>query len=91
VFKEVKCKDLLEEHGAILEFVDVHLLHCSMYELFSAVLSHFPNSIVFGVSFVYGSGLLHFHHCCIFGNLVIPEAKALRDGKCGTVVAGHVG
>ncbi len=37
-----------------------------------------------------GFGLFHFHHCHVFGNLVIPEAKA-RDGKCGTVVVGHVG
>jgi hypothetical protein len=36
-------------------------------------------------------GLFHFHHCHICGNLVISEAKVLRDGKCSSVVVGHVG
>ncbi len=82
VDKEVTRKDLVEEHDAILEFVDVHLLHCRVDEFLAAVLSCLPNFIVFGASFVDGFGLLHFHHCRVFGNLVIPEAKALRDEKC---------
>ncbi len=92
VFKEVMRKYFVEEREAILEFVDVHLLHHGADELFAAVLSRFPNSVVFGASFVDGFGLFYFHHCRIFGNLVTPaEAKALRDGKCGTIVVGHVG
>ena len=91
VFKEVTRIDLVEERGAILEFVDVHLLHCGADELLAAILGCLPNFVVFGVSFVNGFGLLNFHHCCVFGNLVIPEAKASRDGKFGTIVVDHVG
>jgi hypothetical protein len=81
----------MELHGAIFKLVDVHLLHRGADELFEAILSQFPNAVVFGAIFVDGFGLFHFHHCCIFGNLVIPEAKVLWDGKCGTAVVGHVG
>ena len=91
MFKEVTRKVLVEECGAILEFVDIHLLHCGADELLAAILSYLPNFLVVGASFVDGFGLLCFHHCCVFGDLVIPEAKALRDGKCGTIVVGHVG
>jgi hypothetical protein len=91
VFKEVTRNDLVEEHGAMLEFVDVHLLHCDTDEILAATLSCLPNFIVYGASFMDGFGLLHFHHCRVFGNLVIPEAKVLRDGKYGTVVVSHVG
>ncbi len=91
VFGEVTCKNLVKDCGAILEFVDVHLFHHGADKLFAAVLSRFPNSVVFGASFVDGFGLLHSHHCWVFGNLVIPEAKALRDGKYGIVVVGCVG
>ncbi len=38
-----------------------------------------------------GLGLLHFHHRRVFGNLVIPQAKVLRDGKQHTVVVGLIG
>jgi len=81
VFKEVTCKDLIEERGAILEFLDVHLLHCGADELLAAVLSCLPDFVVFGASFVDGLGLLHLDYCCIFCNLVVPEAKAFGDGK----------
>jgi hypothetical protein len=91
VFKEVTCKDLIEERGAILEFLDVHLLHCGADELLAAVLSCLPNFVVFGASLVDGFCLLHFCHCHIFGDLVIPEAKVFGDGKCGASVVGHVG
>jgi hypothetical protein len=43
VFKEVMRKDLVEERGAILEFVDVPLLHCDVYELLE------PSSAVFQI------------------------------------------
>ncbi len=90
-FKAVMRKYLVEEHGAILEFVDVHLLHHGADELFAAILSCLSNSVVFGVSFVDGFGLLYLHDSFVFGNLVIPEAKVLGVGKCGTIVVGHVG
>ncbi len=91
VFKEVMPIDLVEERGAILEFVDVHLFHCSTDELIAAVLSCLSNFLVFGASLVNGFGLLHFHYCCIFGDLVIPEAKAFGDEKCNASLVGHVG
>ena len=73
------------------EFIDVHFFHCGANELLAAVLSCLPNFIVFGASFVDGLGLLHLDYCCIFGNLVIPEAKAFGDGKCIAFVVCHVG
>jgi hypothetical protein len=91
VFKEVMRKDLVEECGAILEFVDVHLLHCGVDELLAAILSCLPNLVVFRASFVDSFGLLYFYHVCIFCNLVIPEAKAFGDGKCNASVVRHVG
>jgi hypothetical protein len=91
VFKEVVRKDLVEEFGAIFEFVDVHLFRCSVDELLAAILSCLQNFIVFGTNFVDGLGLLHLGYCCIFGDLVIPEAKAVGDGKCAAFVVCHVG
>ncbi len=92
VFKEVKHKDqVVEECGAILEFVNVHLFHCGAEELFAAILSCLPNFVVFGASFVDGLGLLHLNYCRIFGNLVVPEAKAFGDGKCFAFMVCHVG
>jgi hypothetical protein len=91
VFKEVTNIDLVEEHGAIFEFVDVHLFHCSADELLVDVLSCLPNFAVFGASFVDGLGLLHFDYCCVFGNLVVPEIKAFGDGRFDAGVVGHVG
>ncbi len=91
MFKEVTRKDLVEECNAILEFVDVHLFHCDANKLLAVALSCFPNFVVFGVSFVDGLGLLHFDYCCIFGNLVIPEAKAFGNGECAVFVVCHVG
>jgi hypothetical protein len=82
LFKEVMHKDLVEECGAILEFVDLDLFHCSADKLLAAVLSCLPNFVVFGASFVDGLSLLHLDYCCIFGDLVIPETKAFGNGKC---------
>jgi hypothetical protein len=82
VIKEVTCKDFVEECCAILEFVDVHFFHCGANELLAAVLSCLQDFVVFGASFVDGLGLLHLDYCCIFCNLVVPEAKAFGDGKC---------
>ncbi len=89
VFEEVTLIDLVEEHGAVREFIDVHLFHWGVDELLVAVLSCLPNFVVYGASFVDGFGLLHFHHCHVLGNLVIPEAKAFGDGKCDAGVVGH--
>jgi hypothetical protein len=89
VFEEVTCIDLMKERGDILEFVDVHLFYCDADELLAAVLSYLPN--LFGASFVDGLGLFHLDYCCVFSNLVIPEAKALGDGRCNAGVVGHVG
>jgi hypothetical protein len=91
VFEEVTCKDLVEECDAILEFVDVHLFHSSADELLAAILSCLPNFLVFCASFVDGLCLLYLDCCCIFGNLVVPEAKAFGDGKCAAFVVCHVG
>ncbi len=91
VFEEVTRKDLVEECGAILEFVDLHLFHCSANELLAAILSCLPIFVVFGASFVSGLGLFHLDYCCIFGNLVVPEAKAFGNGKCTAFVVCHVG
>ncbi len=90
VFEEVTHKDLVEECGAILEFIDVHLVHCGTDELLATILSCLPNFIVFGASFVNGLGLFHLNYCCIFGNLVVPEANAFGDGKCVAFVVCHV-
>ncbi len=91
VFKEVTRKNLVEECGAILELIDVHLFHCGTNELLAAVLSCLPNFVVFGASLVDGFGLLHRACCCILGNLVIPEAKAFGNGECAAFVVSHVG
>jgi hypothetical protein len=91
VFKEVTRIDFVEEHDAILELIDVHLLHCGADELLVAVLSCLPNFVVLGASIVDGLSLLHSYYYCIFGNLVIPETKTFGDGKCNTGVVGHVG
>ncbi len=91
VFEEVRRKDLVEECCVILEFVDVHFFHCGTNELLAAILGCLPDFIVFGASFVDGLGLLHLDYCCIFCNLVVPEAKAFGDGKCIAFVVCHVG
>ncbi len=72
VFKEVTCKDLVEEYCAIFEFVDVQFFHCGTNELLAAILSCLPDFLVFGVSFVDGLGLLHLDYCRIFCNPVVP-------------------
>ena len=72
---------LVEECGAIIEFSDVDFFDCGVDELLATVFGSLPNTIVFSASLVDGLGLLHFYHCCFCGNLVIPQAKALRDGK----------
>jgi hypothetical protein len=81
LFGEITWKDLVEECGAILEFVDVHVFHCSATELLAAVLSCLPNFLVFGVSFVDGLGLFHLDYCCIFGNIFVTEAKTFGNGS----------
>ncbi len=91
MFKEVTCKDLVEECGAILEFVDVQFFHCGANELLASIPSCLPDFVVFGGSFVDGLGLLHLDYCCIFCDLVIPEAKAFGDGKCIAFMVCHVG
>jgi hypothetical protein len=91
VFKEVMRKDLVEECGAFLEFVDVHLFHCDANDLLAAVLSCLPDFVVFGANFVDGLCLLHLDYCCIFDNLVLPEDKAFGNGKCIAFVVCHVG
>jgi hypothetical protein len=73
------------------EFVDVHLFHCGANELLAAILSYLPDFVVFGVSFVDGLSLLHLDYCHIFGDLVVPEAKAFGNGKCIAFVVCHVG
>jgi hypothetical protein len=91
LFKEVTHKDLVEECGTILEFVDVHLFHCDTDELLADILSCLSNFVVFGASFVDGLGLLHLDYCCIIGNLVVPETKAFGNGKCAAFMVCHVG
>jgi hypothetical protein len=50
-----------------------------------------PSAVFFGASFVDGLGLLHLDYCCIFCNLVVPEAKAFGNGNCIAFVVCHVG
>ena len=74
------CKHLVEECGTILQFFDVDFFDRGADEFLAAVFGCL-NTLVFGASLVDGFGLLHFYHRCIFGDLVIPQAKVLRDGK----------
>ena len=77
MFEEVLCEHLVEECGVVLEFVDVDFFGCGTDELLAAIFGSLSNARVFSVSLVDDLGLLHFHHRCIFGNLVIPQANAL--------------
>jgi hypothetical protein len=43
------------------------------------------------MSLVHGFGFFQFHHSRIFVNLVIPQAQALRDRKCVSVVVSLIG
>ncbi len=81
----------MEECGAILQFVDVDFFDPGTDEFLAAVFSCFPNTLVFGASLVDGLSLLHFYHRCVFGDLVISQAKALRDGEQYSVVVGLIG
>ena len=84
------CKHLVEECGTILQFFDVDFFDRGADEFLAAVFGCL-NTLVFGASLVDGFGLLHFYHRCIFGDLVIPQAKGLRDGKQHTVVVNLIG
>jgi hypothetical protein len=81
VFKEVTRKDLVEESGAILEFVDVHLFHCDTNEILAAVLSCLPIFVVFSASFVDGLSLLHLNYVASLAILLSQRPRRLGMGN----------
>ena len=62
-------------------FIAVDLFDRGADEFLAAVFGCFPNTIVFSTSLVDGFGFFQFYHHHVFGDLVIPQAKALRDRK----------
>ncbi len=91
MLKEVPCVHLVEECGTILEFVDVNFFNRSTNEFLATVFGCLPKTIVFSTSLVHGFGFFQFHHSPIFVDLVVPQAEALRDRKCVSVVVGLIG
>ena len=91
MLKEVSCFHLVEECGTILKFVDVDFFNRSTDEFLAAVFVCLSKTIVFSTSLVHGFGFFQFHHSRIFVDFVVPQAKALRDRKCISVVVGLIG
>ncbi len=90
MLEEVSCFHLVEECGTILEFVDVDFFNRSTDEFLAAVFGWLPKTIVFSTSLVHGFGFFQFRHSRIFADLVVPQAKALRDRKCVSIVVGLI-
>jgi hypothetical protein len=91
MLKEVLCVHLVKERGTVLELVDVNFFHRSTDEFLAAVFGRFPKTMVLSTSLVHGFRFFQFHHSHIFVDLVVPQAEALRDRKCVSVVVGLIG
>jgi len=83
MLNKVLCIHFVKKCGAILEleFIYVDFFNRSADEFLAAIFGYLPNTIVFSASLVDGFGFFQFYHCRVFGNLVIPQAKALLDRK----------
>ena len=90
MLEEVSCVHLVKKCGTILEFIDVDFFNRSTDEFLATVFGCLPETIVFSTSLVHGFGFFQFHHSRIFVDLVVPQAKALRDRKCVSVVVGLI-
>ena len=75
MLNKVLCIHFVKKCGAILELEFIYV------DFFNAIFGYLPNTIVFSASLVDGFGFFQFYHCRVFGNLVIPQAKALLDRK----------
>ena len=91
MLEEVSCVHLVKKCGTILELVDVDFFNRSTDEFLATVFGCLPETIVFSTSLVHGFGFFQFHHSRIFVDLVVPQAKALRDRKFGSAVVSLIG
>ena len=83
MLKEVSCIHFVKKCGAILEFIDVDFFDHDACEFLAAIFGCLPNTIVSSASLVDGFGFFQCFHRCVFGfgDLVVPQAKALWDRK----------
>jgi hypothetical protein len=91
MLKEFSCIYFVKEHGTIFKFVDVDFLDRGADEFLAAVFGCLPNTIVFSASLVDGFGFFQFYHRCVFGDFVVPQAKAFQDRKNNSIVVCLIG
>jgi len=92
MLEEVSCIHPVKKCGANLELVDVDFFNRSTDEFLATIFGCLPDTIVFSTSLVHCFGFCQFHHSRIFVvDIVVPQAKALGDRKCGSAVVSLVG
>jgi hypothetical protein len=91
MLKEFSCINLVKERGTIFKFVDVDFFNRGADEFLAAIFGCLPNTIVFSASLVDGFGFFQFYHRRVFGNFVVPQAKAFWDRTCNSVVVCLIG
>jgi hypothetical protein len=91
MLKEFLCIYLVKECGTIFKFVDVDFFDRGRDELLAAIFGCLSNTIVFSASLVDGFGFFQFYHRRVFGDFVIPQAKAFWDRKCNSIVVCLIG
>ncbi len=91
MLEEFSCIYLVKERGTIFKFVDVDFFDRSVDEFLAAIFGCLSTTIVFSASLVDGFGFFQFYHRRVFGNFVIPQAKAFWDRKCNSVVVCLIG
>jgi hypothetical protein len=91
MLEEFSCIYLVKERSTIFKFVDVDFFDRGADEVLAAIFGCLSNTIVFSASLVDGFGFFQFYHRRVFGNFVVPQAKAFWDRKCNSIVVCLIG